>query len=175
MAGASDLVDAQQHGVAVAVEVHAAVMLVLPLVSPLTHSSPRERDQYVALAGSRVCASAPSIQACIRCTAPLVASCTTAATRPSAFRLRAAKDRRSRDGHAGHSSSARRPGLRHGSLVRNGLHCDALLEAGPDGAHPCEGWTTHDLAAHVWVRENDPSGDADASWSARWPTSRRPG
>ena len=35
--------------------------------------------------------------------------------------------------------------------------CDALLEAGPDAPTLCEGWTTHDLAAHVWVRENDPS------------------
>ena len=35
--------------------------------------------------------------------------------------------------------------------------CDALADAGPDAPTLCEGWTTHDLAAHVWVRENDPS------------------
>lgn len=35
--------------------------------------------------------------------------------------------------------------------------CDALDEVGPDAPTLCEGWTAHDLAAHVWVRENDPS------------------
>lgn len=35
--------------------------------------------------------------------------------------------------------------------------CDVLAEAGPDAPTLCEGWTTHDLAAHLWVRENDPS------------------
>lgn len=35
--------------------------------------------------------------------------------------------------------------------------CDALAEVGPDAPTLCEGWTSHDLAAHVWVRENDPS------------------
>lgn len=35
--------------------------------------------------------------------------------------------------------------------------CDALLEAGQDAPTLCEGWTAHDLAAHVWVRENDPA------------------
>ena len=35
--------------------------------------------------------------------------------------------------------------------------CDALLEVGPDSPTLCDGWTSHDLAAHVWVRENDPS------------------
>lgn len=34
--------------------------------------------------------------------------------------------------------------------------CDALTDAGPDAPTLCEGWDTHDLAAHVWVRENDP-------------------
>lgn len=34
--------------------------------------------------------------------------------------------------------------------------CDALTEAGPEAPTLCEGWNTHDLAAHVWVRENDP-------------------
>ncbi|MFT3877982.1 MAG: TIGR03085 family metal-binding protein [Propioniciclava sp.] len=35
--------------------------------------------------------------------------------------------------------------------------CDALEAAGPDAPTLCEGWTAHDLAAHLWVRENDPS------------------
>lgn len=35
--------------------------------------------------------------------------------------------------------------------------CEALLEAGHDAPTLCEGWTAHDLAAHVWVRENDPA------------------
>jgi uncharacterized protein (TIGR03085 family) len=32
----------------------------------------------------------------------------------------------------------------------------ALHAAGPDAPTLCEGWTTHDLAAHLWFRENDP-------------------
>ncbi len=36
--------------------------------------------------------------------------------------------------------------------------CATLLDAGPDAPTLCEGWTTHDLAAHLWVRENDPVG-----------------
>lgn len=36
--------------------------------------------------------------------------------------------------------------------------CSTLLAAGPDAPTLCEGWTTHDLAAHLWVRENDPVG-----------------
>lgn len=34
--------------------------------------------------------------------------------------------------------------------------CDALVAAGPDAPTLCEGWTAYDLAAHVWLRENDP-------------------
>lgn len=34
--------------------------------------------------------------------------------------------------------------------------CDLLDEVGPDAPTLCEGWTTADLAAHLWVRENDP-------------------
>ncbi len=34
--------------------------------------------------------------------------------------------------------------------------CDALEGAGPDAPTLCEGWTAHDLAAHLWLRENDP-------------------
>lgn len=34
--------------------------------------------------------------------------------------------------------------------------CDLFDELGPDAPTLCEGWTTHDLAAHLWVREADP-------------------
>lgn len=40
-------------------------------------------------------------------------------------------------------------------IERSGV-CDALLEAGPDAPTLCEGWTTHDLAIHLWQREADP-------------------
>jgi len=33
--------------------------------------------------------------------------------------------------------------------------CDALAAAGPDAPTLCEGWTAHDLAAHLWLRENE--------------------
>ena len=33
--------------------------------------------------------------------------------------------------------------------------CDALLAVGPDADTLCEGWTAHDLAAHLWLRENE--------------------
>ncbi|MBP8918736.1 MAG: TIGR03085 family protein [Micropruina sp.] len=33
--------------------------------------------------------------------------------------------------------------------------CDALAAAGPGAPTLCEGWTAYDLAAHVWLREND--------------------
>ena len=33
---------------------------------------------------------------------------------------------------------------------------DLLLEVGPDAPTLNEGWTTYDLVAHLWVRENDP-------------------
>ncbi len=36
--------------------------------------------------------------------------------------------------------------------------CAGLLAAGPSAPTLCEGWTTHDLAVHLWVRENDPVG-----------------
>lgn len=35
------------------------------------------------------------------------------------------------------------------------LLCDALLAVGPSAPTLCEGWTAHDLAAHVWLRENE--------------------
>ncbi|MBO0811334.1 MAG: TIGR03085 family protein [Microlunatus sp.] len=36
--------------------------------------------------------------------------------------------------------------------------CDLLAEVGPDAPTLCAGWTTHDLAAHLWIRETDPVG-----------------
>jgi uncharacterized protein (TIGR03085 family) len=33
--------------------------------------------------------------------------------------------------------------------------CDALAAVEPDAPTLCEGWTAYDLAAHVWVRENE--------------------
>ena len=33
--------------------------------------------------------------------------------------------------------------------------CDGLLAVGPDADTLCEGWTAHDLAAHLWIRENE--------------------
>ena len=34
--------------------------------------------------------------------------------------------------------------------------CDLFVRVGPDAPTLCEGWTTADLAAHLWVRENQP-------------------
>jgi uncharacterized protein (TIGR03085 family) len=34
--------------------------------------------------------------------------------------------------------------------------CDLMDEVGPEHPTLCEGWTTYDLAAHLWVREADP-------------------
>ncbi|GAB3623230.1 TIGR03085 family metal-binding protein [Mariniluteicoccus endophyticus] len=34
--------------------------------------------------------------------------------------------------------------------------CDLLDRVGPDAPTLCEGWKTHDLAAHLWIRETDP-------------------
>ena len=36
--------------------------------------------------------------------------------------------------------------------------CDLLDKVGPHAPTLCEGWDTHDLAAHLWVRETDPIG-----------------
>lgn len=36
--------------------------------------------------------------------------------------------------------------------------CDLLDRVGPDSPTLCAGWTTHDLAAHLWIRETDPLG-----------------
>ena len=35
---------------------------------------------------------------------------------------------------------------------------DLFDQVGPDAPTLCEGWSTHDLAAHLWIRENDPVG-----------------
>jgi uncharacterized protein (TIGR03085 family) len=36
--------------------------------------------------------------------------------------------------------------------------CDLFDDRGPDAPTLCEGWVTHDLAAHLWIRETDPIG-----------------
>jgi uncharacterized protein (TIGR03085 family) len=36
--------------------------------------------------------------------------------------------------------------------------CDLLDKVGPHAPTLCEGWNTHDLAAHLWIRETDPVG-----------------
>lgn len=36
--------------------------------------------------------------------------------------------------------------------------CDELLSRGPHAPTLCEGWDTHDLLAHLWLRETDPIG-----------------
>ncbi|GAA3611044.1 TIGR03085 family metal-binding protein [Microlunatus ginsengisoli] len=36
--------------------------------------------------------------------------------------------------------------------------CDLFDKLGPDHPTLCAGWETHDLAAHLWIRENDPIG-----------------
>jgi uncharacterized protein (TIGR03085 family) len=44
---------------------------------------------------------------------------------------------------------------RYARIERDRL-ADALLDAGPDAPTLCEGWTTHDLAAHLVTRERRP-------------------
>lgn len=36
--------------------------------------------------------------------------------------------------------------------------CALLDQVGPDAPTLCTGWDAHDLAAHLWIRENDPLG-----------------
>lgn len=36
------------------------------------------------------------------------------------------------------------------------LLCDLFITRGPDAPTLCEGWTTYDLATHLWLREMDP-------------------
>ncbi len=38
--------------------------------------------------------------------------------------------------------------------------CDLFDQVGPEHPTLCEGWLTHDLAAHLWIRETDPIGAA---------------
>ncbi len=45
--------------------------------------------------------------------------------------------------------------MRHDLAERRQLS-DLLLELGPDAPTLCEGWTTRDMAAHLWVREHRP-------------------
>jgi uncharacterized protein (TIGR03085 family) len=40
--------------------------------------------------------------------------------------------------------------------------CDLFDQVGPHHPTLCEGWLTHDLAAHLWIRETDPIGAAGA-------------
>ena len=35
--------------------------------------------------------------------------------------------------------------------------CELLLDVGPFAPTNCEGWQAQDLAAHLWIRENQPS------------------
>jgi uncharacterized protein (TIGR03085 family) len=44
----------------------------------------------------------------------------------------------------------------HPSLSERAALCDLLDQLGPDAPTRCEGWTTKDLAAHLWVREHRP-------------------
>lgn len=36
--------------------------------------------------------------------------------------------------------------------------CDLLDRVGPESPTLCAGWSAHDLAAHLWIRETDPLG-----------------
>ena len=79
VAGRADLVDADQHGVAVAVERHRRTHWRCPDVSPLTQYSCRLRDQYVARPVVSVrCSASSSIQPTIS-TSPVSYCWTTAA------------------------------------------------------------------------------------------------
>jgi uncharacterized protein (TIGR03085 family) len=40
--------------------------------------------------------------------------------------------------------------------------CDALLAVGPAAPTLCEGWTAADLAAHLYIRDNEPGNSAGA-------------
>ena len=41
--------------------------------------------------------------------------------------------------------------------------CDLLDELGPDAPTLCEGWTTRDMAVHLYVRDRDPKAWAGIS------------
>ena len=58
--------------------------------------------------------------------------------------------------------------------------CDLPDKVGPEAPTLCEGWTTHDLAAHLWIRETDPLGAGGivakplaGCSNVGWPTSAR--
>jgi uncharacterized protein (TIGR03085 family) len=44
--------------------------------------------------------------------------------------------------------------------------CDLMDQVGPDHPTLCAGWTTYDLAAHLWVRESDPMAGPGLVFSA---------
>ena len=41
--------------------------------------------------------------------------------------------------------------------------CDLFDRVGPEAPTLCQGWDTHDLASHLWIRENDPLGASGIS------------
>ena len=41
--------------------------------------------------------------------------------------------------------------------------CDLFDRRGAEGPTLCRGWDTHDLASHLWIRENDPLGASGIS------------
>lgn len=44
----------------------------------------------------------------------------------------------------------------HPVLLERRDLCDLFSDLGPDAPTRCEGWTTRDLAAHLWAREHRP-------------------
>ena len=77
---------------------------------------------------------------------------------------------RSSHGSVSPSSTPLRSGLVTFAQSERAELADLFDQVGPDAPTLCEGWTTHDLAAHLWIRETDPVGAA-ASWHVRWPAS----
>jgi uncharacterized protein (TIGR03085 family) len=57
------------------------------------------------------------------------------------------------------SSGTDAPSASFARAERSAL-CDLLLEVGPDAPTLCAGWTSRDLAAHLFVRENRPDAAA---------------
>ena len=51
--------------------------------------------------------------------------------------------------------------------------CDLFDKVGPDQPTLCEGWSTYDLAVHLWVRESDPMAGPGISISAFKDTTER--
>ena len=48
--------------------------------------------------------------------------------------------------------------------------CDLFDKVGPQAPTLCEGWDTHDLAAHLWIRETDPVEPEDTMIVPRRPS-----